>query len=359
MNQQNITADAQTNQVRCSGCGAGMVYDIATGGLKCNHCGTTRAFEDTDRVQRRALTQDILKTHPDWNAVVFACSNCGAKEVLDRKNIARKCAFCGSAQIIETKELPGIQPDSVIPFTITEQAAAERFRKWIGAKFFAPKVIRKGKVDEHMNRVYTPCWSFSAEVMGDYNGTLGRTVSNGKTTSIRWFRVNGRIGGNYDDHFIQSGDRITNINFNRIRPFNLKEIRVYRSEYLAGIVAEHYSRNIESCLNDFTQFVQRDLTNRIMRQHGAQHVSTLSINKNYNNKRFNYVLLPLYISNYQYNKKLYNFYVNGQSGKVVGRYPKSKGKILLTVLGIGLVVVGVAVGLYFAGVFPGVTLGPQ
>jgi len=345
--EQNVTIE----QTKCPACGANMAFDIETGGLKCGHCHTKTDFNDNEKVQRRAITTDVLNQHQPWKeGKIFNCANCGAKEVLTAKEIARSCAFCGSSQISASNELPGIQPDSVIPFTITEESGRERFRKWIRSRWFAPRKFKREDVREHMQAMYTPCWSFTAMTENSYQGTLGRTVtiSNGKQTrtTIRWFRVAGRVNQPYTDHFIQSGERITTKNFNRLKPYNLQTVRVYRQEFLSGIIAEHYSRTLEACFGDFSTFVKQDIRRLIIRRYRADHVSVLNIQTNFHDRKFNYVLLPLYISNYTYKQKLYNFYLNGATGKIVGKYPKSAGKIFGAIFATVAIAAAVAVTVF-------------
>jgi len=347
---------AQTRETKCTSCGAGMAFDIETGGLKCKHCGTTTEFNDTERVQRRQITNEVLGQHSKWTeARVFQCSNCGAKEVMEKKSMTVSCAFCGSNNVVASEELPGVQPDAVIPFSITEQTAVTRFKKWIRGKFFAPNAFRKGDVQKQMNKMYTPCWSFSARTENMYQGTVGRTVfrtvhtRNGTQTrsEIQWFRIHGVQWHDYKDYFYQSGERISPKNFNALKPFDLNTVRVYRQEFLSGIIAEHYTKSLETCFAEFSTFVKRDMRGRILRKHGAQHVQFLDIRTTFHDRRFNYVLLPLYISNYRFKEKLFNFYINGATGKIVGAYPKSAAKISLLVGGvIAAVVAGLAV-LYF------------
>ena len=341
---------------KCPNCGANMSYDIESTDLKCEHCGTTIDFDESSNVQRRKMTDEITKTHDTWKeGAVFKCDNCGAKSVLDKKDLAKACPYCGSGHIVDSKELPGIKPDSVIPFQITLDSARQRFFKWIKGKMFAPRRLKQiDNKDEHINSMYSSSWSFSANTSSGYQGTLGRRVTttryvNGRhttTTTIKYFRVSGNIVQDYRDYFVQSCDRIPVKMFEKIKPFNLTLLKVYRQEYLSGIIAEHYTRNIEICFNDFAAYVKRDLRHRIIRKHNADTVQSLVVNTQYNDKKFNYVLLPVYIANFKYNSKLYNFYVNGASGKVVGKYPISKWKVFFTSLFIGIAV-GAAVACYF------------
>jgi len=351
LDERQVAAD--TN--RCKNCGGEMKYDIETTDLKCERCGYTFDFDESGTVQRRAMTDEITKNHEQWqDGAVFRCDSCGAKGVLDSKSLSKHCAFCGSSHIVSTKELAGIKPDSVIPFQITKESARQKFMKWLKSKFFAPSKLKKIQTDEQFNAIYSSSWSFSANTYTKYSGTLGRREThtrtvNGRTqttTTTRYFRVAGDIQQNYRDFFVQSGERISTQTFNKLKPFNLSFLKVYRQEYLAGIVAEHYSRAIDICFKDFADFIKRDLRTRIMRKHNADVVQSLNLNTTYNDKAFNYVLLPVYIANYTWNNKLYNFHVNGTNGKIVGKYPKSGWKIFFTVLGIAALVGAAVAGVW-------------
>ena len=58
---------------------------------------------------------------------------------------------------------------------------------------------------------------------------------------------------------------------------------------------------------------------------------------------------PVYVGNYIYKKKVYNFYVNGATGKVGGKTSLSLFKILLAVLLGGTVVAGLIYLKFFSG----------
>ena len=52
----------------------------------------------------------------------------------------------------------------------------------------------------------------------------------------------------------------------------------------------------------------------------------------HSNKKYSYLLLPIWICNYYFKEKLYNFFINGNTGKVTGKVPRSPFKIILFVL---------------------------
>ena len=351
--------ESETITNKCPNCGATLDYDIESGMLKCAHCGGTREIEQDDKVERRELTEDIVKTHEKWHeSSVFRCDGCGAKSVLDKKDISRICPFCGNSNVVSIQELAGIKPDSVIPFQITKDSALEKFRHWLNSRWLAPRKFKTADIRERVNGLYMSSWSFSASTTNIYSGTLGKNVTQVRRdgqgrmvtyTRTDWFRVNGQIDAAYADFVVQSGDRISPIMFSKIKPFDLKLLRVYRQEYLSGIIAEHYTRKLELCFNEFANYIRADIRRKIMRKHNADCVGKLDIKTNYTDRKFNYILLPVYIANYVYNNKTFNFFVNGASGVVVGKYPKSRLKIALIALGVAAVAAGVAVAGYFLG----------
>ena len=86
-----------------------------------------------------------------------------------------------------------------------------------------------------------------------------------------------------------------------------------------------------------------------MKKHNADKVRDLDMKIDYQDKKFNYILLPIYIASFKYNNKTFNFYINGYSGKIVGNYPKSKVKQLFIGIGIAILAIGVGIFLWQSG----------
>ena len=338
-----------TDLVKCPNCNASMRYSIKEGALKCEYCGHIEKIEEgTNNVARREITESVLKEHQPWaENTVFQCKFCNAQINIDKHEIMKKCPFCASPNIIRTEEIPGIRPDSVIPYKVTKQSALDLFSKWIRSKIFAPGECRKSAKAENINSVYTPVWSFNASTRNRYSGVLGEdytetyTDSEGKTHTekkTRWFNVSGEISADYSDVFIPSGKAIPDDVAKKLEPYPMNATVGYKQEYLADRAAEHYSRDLGTCFGEFGKFVYSDLCQKIKRKHNADHIKKMDIDTVYNTKFFNYILLPNYIANFSYQKKNYNFYVNGATGEVVGRYPKSIGKILAVIAAAGAAV---------------------
>lgn len=70
----------------------------------------------------------------------------------------------------------------------------------------------------------------------------------------------------------------------------------------------------------------------------------MNINTEFNNITYKYLLLPIWISSFKYNNKVYNFMVNGQTGKVSGNTPISWIKVAITVI---VVIAAIAIIMHF------------
>ena len=77
-------------------------------------------------------------------------------------------------------------------------------------------------------------------------------------------------------------------------------------------------------------------------------IVSLNVSTEYFNQKQARYLLPIWRSEFKYNKKNYDFYINGCSGKVVGHSPISLFKLLLAIMS-GLTVAGLIIYLILRG----------
>lgn len=85
----------------------------------------------------------------------------------------------------------------------------------------------------------------------------------------------------------------------------------------------------------------------------------LNVNTHYNDIKFNYILLPVWVCGYKFRDKIWSFLVNGRTGKATGKVPVSVPKAVCTAV-FAAAVIGVLVWLIFsAGCCDAVRLKPQ
>lgn len=347
-----------TQAMKCPSCGANMVYSAEKGALYCEYCGSVR--EIAGRVSEEIDFSRLLGEDNGWGGEshVFCCQNCGAREVLDRREIAKTCSFCGTPNIVETDELPGIRPNAVIPFSVEKERAGTFARTWMRKRLFAPRKFRKGAKPEELRGVYIPAFTFDAGTDSSYTATLGvyryRTVRrNGHTERVRYtdyFSVSGNYSDFFDDVLVQASSARGQNAVSKLQPFDTRHSRAYTQEYLSGFTAEQNARPGTDCWEEAKDIIARRLRSKILAGYHYDVVSSFNLSTRYSDVTYKYVLLPVYVGHSTFRKKLYNFFVNGATGKVTGKAPVSPLKVLgVVLLGAAVVALLVWLGIMYAG----------
>lgn len=352
-------SSVDTEQIKCDSCGSNLVFDPKSQMLYCEHCGTKKLILDSNPAEELNLINGLMEER-DWSKEennVFACENCGAKVVLSKGESAKLCPFCGTAHVTKTEELAGVKPNAVLPFTVDKENALEFTKRWAKKRLYAPRKFKKNMGVDNVNGVYAPCFTFDSYTTSIYYARIGtehtRTVGSGKNrrveTYIVWRNVSGTYYSNFDDILVSAGSKLGQDKLNKLCPYDTNNGREYQEKYLLGFMAYHYDHDIEDCWGNAKNYMDAELKKLILKQYHYDVLDYINISTQHENVTYKYVMLPVYVGNFNYNKKLYNFYVNGTNGKVVGKTPVSPWKVLLTV-GLGILVAA-AVGLivYFFG----------
>ena len=61
-------------------------------------------------------------------------------------------------------------------------------------------------------------------------------------------------------------------------------------------------------------------------------VRNLSVDIDYDDETYKHIMIPVYATAYNYKGNTYPVLINGQTGKISGKYPKSKAKIAIIVV---------------------------
>lgn len=325
----------------CPNCNAQLSYIPEKMSLHCEYCGyEEKLIGESSNLENVFNLLEIEDNSWKDEVKVVRCENCGAENVISVYDIASECPFCGSSQIVQIDELPGKKPDRVIAFRISSDNSRELFSKWIKRKLYVPKKVKKDIPSIKINGVYLPCWTYDANSISEYKGRLGKrytvTVGSGKNrrteTRIRWFYIKGTEFVDFDDVITNAGNKINASELSSIEPFNTNESFVYEQKFLAGFSAEHYKINVQAGWKNVQPRMKNYIKTRILSHYHYDVVGYLNFEPVYKNITYKYVLLPIWIGAYSYNKKDFRFIVNGENGKITGKYPISAPKVIVTVL---------------------------
>lgn len=351
-----------TDQFPCNGCGANLTYKPGTDSLTCEFCGAKNEIPKIDgEVSEQNFDEFIAKeteNAPVLKVSSVNCHNCGATTTVDPKLQSADCPYCDTPLVLSNKKEENlIRPGGIIPFKINKNQTLEIFKKWLGGLWFAPNSLKNAiNTVDKFSAMFIPFWTFDADCKCPYAGMRGdhyyvteyyTTTENGNTVQrsrqvqkTRWTPVSGTVTHFLDDVLVQASKSLNEKKVDQLGPWETNKSEVFNEAYLAGVITERYQINLKDAFN-IGKVKMDDITRDVIRRDiGGDVQKILQMRPNYKDITFKHILLPIYISAYRHNNKLYNVYVNGVSGKLIGDRPYSWIKITLLVIAI-LAVIGI------------------
>lgn len=345
----------------CPACGAEAHWNAGRQALVCPYCGTVSPAQISgtgEAVQEHDLVT-ALRNIPDagrgWKAArkSVRCQTCQAISVLDPEKVAQRCDFCGSAQMVPYDQIkPPISPESVLPFRIDQAKVRDSIRQWYRSRWFAPGRFKHAALTDELHGIYLPYWTFDAQVNAHWTAQSGYHYyttqtyrdANGRTQTrqvrhTRWQPSSGYLSHFFDDELVP-GSRGADENLLRqVEPFPTREVTPYSPQYVAGWVVEQYQLDLVGAAGRSRQRMEQEIERMCASQVPGDTHRNLQVRPEFTRQTFKHVLLPIWLVSYNYGTRRYQVLVNGVTGRVAGKYPKSAAKILLLVLAV-LVITG-------------------
>ncbi len=339
--------DKETDK-KCPSCGGIMDFDPKTGGLLCPFCGHSEAIVADKRAEELDFDSVENTGNCDWGfkTKTVVCKSCGGEAVYDALQTAGECPYCGSNQVMEAQDKDTLAPGGVCVFKIDKKQAGINFKTWLGKKLFCPKAAKEKAKPDAFNGVYLPYWTFDAQTTSTYSARYGidRTTEDkdgNKETTTDWYSTHGVYSEFIDDQLIIGTAKHDANLLSRIEPFTTTDNVPYKPEYIAGFASERYSLGIKDAWEKAKTFItnrlDRAITNKVIDENNADRADSVGFTTIYKDITYKYLLLPVYMSSFKYNGKVYQFLVNGQSGKVGGKSPVSPARVMIAI-GIGVIV---------------------
>ncbi len=347
----------------CPACGAEANWNPAKQALVCAFCGTTSpaqvelAADGTQVVQELDLAA-ALRAIPDsargWQAkkTSVRCQSCQAISVFDPERVGQRCDFCGSSALVPHEEIKeAFRPESLLPMKVSESQVRENIRRWYSSRWFAPNRLRKAALTDTVRGLYIPYWTFDAQVHAQWTAESGYyyyetetyTDANGKTQSrqvqkTRWEPSSGSLDHFFDDELIAASRGVEPDLLRRVEPFPTDTLAPYKAGFLSGWVVERYQIDLVAAAQHARQVMDQKMISLCAREVPGDTHRSLRVRSDFSEQTFKHILVPVWLLSYHYGARAFQVVVNGSTGAIAGRYPKSWVKILLAVLA-GLAVV--------------------
>lgn len=339
----------------CANCGAILTYAPGTETLACTYCGHVNAIDVSPaEVHEHDLDAAFARfgeAEPPTEPVVSRCSGCGAEVTFAEPLHAGPCPFCGTAVVAP----PGgvLQPQGLLPFLIGEAHARERITGWLGKLWFAPSnVHRHARGRDVLHGVYVPFFTYDSRTETRYQGLRGDVyyetvrvpvVVNGRRTTqvqqvpkVRWSPRGGIVRRNFDDVLVPATRTLHQALIDRLRRFDVYEIRPYQEEFLAGFESERYQVSLADGFERARTIMRRVIDGDARADIGGDMQKITALDVRHSDRSYKLVLLPVWRAELEVWGRTYRVLVDARSGEVVGERPYSGWKIALAVA-LGLV----------------------
>jgi predicted RNA-binding Zn-ribbon protein involved in translation (DUF1610 family) len=370
----------ETRTFKCRHCGGTISYSATEHQLTCPYCGQTQDLTAEELGRAAAEFEFTLETmeraHHGWGEErkELVCKSCGAVVTIAPDALTSTCAFCGSNRV-HARDMAGdvLRPTVLIPFVVDRERMKAQVAEWLGQGWMHPPELRQVQALRELTGIYLPFWTFDARIGADWKAEVGtpRTVryregGEWKTrTVIDWHWRSGRVHVPVDDHLVAGTSHVSRTILRKTAPFELGALVEYEPGYLAGWQAKAYDVQLQEAWELAKEEMRDKAKQACYADTHSAHVRNFRMTAEFDDERWRYVLLPVYLASYRFEDRTFQVMVNGQTGKVAGQKPVAwlrvwlataamlapgsclglLGLLTLAVGGIG--VVGLAVGFIF------------
>jgi hypothetical protein len=205
-----------------------------------------------------------------------------------------------------------------------------------------PNDFKSSQQLEKMTGLYVPFWVADCDIDAHYQAVGKKTRSwisgDYRYTETKEFNVirNARIltKGVPADGESKIDDQL----MEAIEPFNYNDVADFSMSYLSGFFADKYDVDRAAVfprIRERADKVSRELIHKSVT--GYTLVSVRAENYNVLKTDWQYMMLPVWFMSYKYRGKVYEFAMNGQTGKLAGTPPLSKPKLFAFSSTIGMI----------------------
>lgn len=313
---------------RCKNCGGNIVYNPAKKAMCCPHC------DSIDTEEKITDGQTILPTST-------VCISCGAPIELKEHTSATRCANCGNYVIIDERVEGQFKPHLIIPFKVGKEETKDILHKEFDKRPFTPSGFLSNASIDKMEGTYVPffMYDYHSDMSFRAVGTKVRTWSDGnyEYTETSYYDVARQMNADFNKVPVDASEYMDDGLMDLIEPYEYSELEEHQDKYLSGFLSEKYNMGEKVLTPRAEEKVMKD-SHDMVRATVNGYATLTQVNEQItpSKKNVDYALLPVWEYVYSYQGNDYKFYVNGQTGKVLGKTPVSKSRVI----GYGVTVFG-------------------
>lgn len=318
---------------KCLSCNANMHFDPITQKWKCDYCGSSYSLEELEKAygtDEHLKEEKEVELNPDYNC--YNCPNCGAEIIMDDTTTATFCVYCGSTAIIKNKMKGEFNPSKIIPFKKTKEDAINAFKKYKKGKLFAPNEFTNPNNIEKISGVYIPFFIYDCDIESNLNIEATRinrwSDSSYNYVKTDFYNLERKSTMHFENIPVDGSTKFPDDIMNSIEPFDYSDLKDFSPSYLSGFLSERFDTNMDELFENAKNRAEKTAENEILSKINS-YATKIIKSKNHKtekNDTSEYVLLPVWMLNINFEGKMYTFAMNGQTGKFIGNIPVDKKK---------------------------------
>lgn len=329
---------------KCRSCDAVMVFDPDKQKMVCPFCDSVDTEEKKGEISPMAVCPPV-------------CPSCGGELTPGQFTSAGKCPFCGNYIIYDERVAGALEPNTMIPFKISKKKAVECMQEEFKSRKYTPASFLTEKTLKNMEGYYVPFFMYDYHVKAtrecDATKTRSWREGNYNCTETSYYKLFREFEADYDnvpaDASIAMNDDIMDL----MEPYDYQLLTDFDPRFLSGFFADAYNMGADELEERAKKKVAGSADSIMRNSMAAYSVSAEPTVNSVLAERTNteFALFPVWKYTYIYKYLPYDFYVNGQTGKVIGKTPVSKAKVFVYALvrgGLWALLLSLVFGLLFS-----------
>ncbi len=327
-------------EYKCPCCGAALKFSSGAQKLKCDSCGNKYDLEALEAWREAEKDAPESELHWEYQKEAqcakrteegkYICPSCAAEIEVDEDTVSTRCPYCDNVVVIKATASGEFEPDFMIPFQVEAGDARQRLESFCKGKRLLPRDFKNRSYLKNLKGYYVPYWLFDCDARADmsFRTTRTRAWSDSEYDYVEtsYYLVH-RCGEMSFYHVpVDGSTQMEDATTESIEPFDYGGLKAFNPAYLAGYETDKYDVEAEKAEARAKERLY-NTAEAALRSTVVGYESVVAKRRQMDAKsgKISYALFPVWLFETIYNKKKYQFAINGQTGKMVGELPVDKG----------------------------------
>ncbi|MCI8427554.1 MAG: hypothetical protein HFJ03_08505 [Lachnospira sp.] len=316
------------NMYQCPSCGGGLVFDIPTQQLSCEHCDSKFDPYEINK-------ESDAESQQYYDVTVFTCPQCGGEIISSDNTAANFCSFCGASTILTSRLSKEKRPNYIIPFKKTKEDCKKEYLKTLRHAIFTPKELKSPAYIDEFRGIYMPYWAYHITHRGTVCLDCSRSHRQGDYICTDHYKLYGDLNSSHKGISYDASSSFDDTISERIAPYDVKNMNRFTPSFLSGFYADTNDVDAGIYQPDAIKIANQSAYKYIKSNTSLNSGVRFDTNNNLTDKlhaRCEHVdtaMFPVWFLSYRNRDRVAYATVNGQTGKVSADLPVSIGKYMI------------------------------